>query len=154
MSELESGSLVVHLAPRLRFSLQGAPWAYVPLGFEIVFGQRRGRWGAAVAFFSKILESERSREVGMQTKKEDVPMEQAGNGEAQDGQEAAVGGAEENIKSPYLTLEGIKGRQATIGTKKAAAFVDIPVRAFRVAAPPKMSIALQSLPFDFEHQVL
>ena len=50
----------------------------------------------------------------MQTNKEDVPMEQAGNGEAQDGQEAAVGGAEENIKSPYLTLDGIKGRQATI----------------------------------------
>ena len=50
----------------------------------------------------------------MDSIKEDEPMEQAVNGEAQGGQEAAVGEADEDIKSPYLTLEGVKGRQATL----------------------------------------
>ena len=76
--------------------------------------QRRGRWGAAVAFYSSYLERVLLCEVGMSAAKQDVTMGQAGGGEVQGEQETAGGGADENVKSPYLTLEGIKGRQATI----------------------------------------
>ena len=45
---------------------------------------------------------------------QDVAMGQAGGGAAQGKQDIAGGGVAEDIKSPYLTLEGIKGKQATL----------------------------------------
>ena len=45
---------------------------------------------------------------------QDVTMGQAGGGATQGKQDIAGGGVAEDIKSPYLTLEGIKGKQATL----------------------------------------